>query len=173
MLMLLPLLAAPAIAGTVYKWTDERGVVHFGDVPPAPATGIRSETMPAAPPPVARPPQPTSDAPSDGAAAVPPGAGAEAVKEANVAVTDRQAEAIGPAAQSFRGKVKNQGGTEARDVFVAIVVTEPTQGDECLREEIDVEPSTLAPGAEGTFEAEFDNPCFHGPITADLSPEWR
>lgn len=170
--MLFPLLAAPAAAGTVYKWIDSRGVVHFGDVPPAQASGIRSETMPAPPPPVARPPQPKSDAPADGTAAQ-PGDGSAATKEANVVVTDSQAEPVGPAAQSFRGKVRNQGGTEARDVFITIVVTEPTQGAECLRDEIDVEPSTLGPGAEGTFQAEFDNPCFHGPITPELHAEWR
>jgi hypothetical protein len=166
--MLVALGAAPALAGTVYKWTDERGVVHFGDMPPAKGS---SEIMPEAPPPVALPPQPKAAAPAEGAAA--PSGDAAAVKEANVVITDRKAEAVAPAVQSFRGKVKNQGGTEARNVFVAIVVTEPVQGDECLRDEIEVDPSTLAPGAEGTFEAEFENPCFYGDVTAELSAEWR
>ena len=55
-LAVVALLATPALGGPVYKWTDARGVVHFGDVPPH-APGVNAQTMPAPPPPVARPPQ--------------------------------------------------------------------------------------------------------------------
>ena len=171
-LAVVALLATPALGGPVYKWTDARGVVHFGDVPPH-APGVNAETMPPAPPPVARPPQEAEATPADAAASAPGAAGEHGDGPARVAITDRDDEPVGPSTHAFRGKVKNQGGSEARDVYIAIVVNEPTQGDECLREEIDVEPSTLAPGAVGTYEAEFDNPCFHGPVAADLRPEWR
>lgn len=169
-LVLAVMLATPALAGPVYKWTDARGVVHFGDMPPAGA-GVNAETMPPAPPPVARPPQEVAATP--GAAAAAAGDGEHGEGPARVAITDRDEETLGPSVHAYRGKVKNQGGSEARDVYIAIVVNEPTQGEECLREEIDVEPSTLAPGAVGTYEAEFDNPCFHGPVDADLRPAWR
>jgi hypothetical protein len=171
-LAVVALLATPVLGGPVYKWTDARGVVHFGDVPPH-AAGVNAETMPPAPPPVARPPQEAEATPADAAAAAPAADGEHGEGPARVAITDRDDEPLGPSVHAFRGKVKNQGGSEARDVSVAIVVNEPTQGEECLREEIDVEPSTLAPGAVGTYEAEFDNPCFHGDVAADLRPEWR
>jgi hypothetical protein len=167
------LLSASAAGATVYKWTDARGIVHFSDVPPPTTSGIKAETMPEAPPPVARPPAPpiapqeapkTEEQPGDAAAPTGP---------AQVVLTDQQAETIRPTVQSFSGKVKNRGGVEARDVFITIRVTEPTQGDECVRDEIDVEPSTLAPGAEGTFSAEFESPCFHGPVTAELGAVWK
>jgi hypothetical protein len=173
------LLATTACAGTVYKWTDARGVVHYGDVPPPKASGIQTENMPDAPPPLVRQPiapaaPPIAPANGQGAkAAAPPDAAGAPSGPAKVVLVDRQAENVSPTVQSFRGRVKNQGGAEARDVYVAIRVTEPTQGDECVRDEIDVEPSTLGPGAEGTFEAEFDSPCFHGPVKAELSPEWQ
>jgi hypothetical protein len=101
-------------------------------------------------------------------AAVPPLQG-----PAHVALTDQKAEAVSADVQSFRGKVKNEGGVEARDVAIDVTVTEPAQGDECLHDRIDVEPSTLAPGAEASFEAQFQSPCFHGETQADLRVEWR
>jgi hypothetical protein len=169
------LAAAPVGAGTVYRWTDARGVVHFSDVPPQ---GVRSqaETLPDAPAPVVQPaPEPAAAEPAPAAAAAAPAPGAEKAPSgpARVVLTDQQADAAGPAVKSFHGRVKNTGGVEARDVFIDLVVTEPVQGDECLREAIEVTPSTLAPGAEGTYEAEFENPCFHGETTADLRAAWR
>jgi hypothetical protein len=166
------LLSASAAAATVYKWTDARGVVHFSDVPPPTTSGIKAETMPEAPPPVARPPAPPIS-PQEAGQAERAGADAAPSGPAQVVLTDQQAESIRPTVQSFSGKVKNRGGAEARDVFITIRVTEPTQGDECVRDEIDVEPSTLAPGAEGTFSAAFESPCFHGPVTAELSAVWK
>jgi hypothetical protein len=68
--------------------------------------------------------------------------------------------------------VKNEGGETARGVVVAIHVSEPIQGEECLTDEITVEPSSLAAGEKGTFSAEFDNPCFFGPTQAELRPDW-
>jgi len=167
MVALVALVAGAAAAGTVYRWTDENGTVHFGDVPPPHLKDFKTESLPDAPTPAA-----------EAAAALPAGAAkagdAPAPQgPARVVLSDQHAEAVNPGVQSFRGKVKNEGGSEARDVSIAIVVTEPTQGDECLHEAIDVDPSTLAPGAEGTYEAEFENPCFQGPTQAALHAEWR
>ena len=41
------ILSMPATAGSVYKWTDEQGRVHFGDRPPAAATVMRLDIRPA------------------------------------------------------------------------------------------------------------------------------
>jgi Domain of unknown function (DUF4124) len=156
-------IAAPAPAATVYRWTDANGTVHFGDAPPPHPARVETEDLPDVPAPATQAP----------AAEASPAAGKTPAGPARVALTDRKAEAVGPAAQLFRGTVKNEGGDEARDVAVNITVTEPVQGAECLHDRIDVEPSTLAPGAEGSFEARFENPCFHGPTDTDLRVEWR
>jgi hypothetical protein len=174
-------LAAGAYAGaeTVYKWTDAKGTVHFSDAPPPHGDEYKGEykkeDLPDAPPPAAG-----SDAAS--AEATPAAAESGAAKSADgkapagparVVLTDHKAVALGPSLQSYRGTVKNEGGVEARDVAIHIVVTEPIQGAECLHDQIDVQPSTLPPGGVGTFEAEFDNPCFHGPTEAALQAQWR
>ena len=156
---------------TVYRWTDENGTVHFADVPPAHVNHFTTEELPAVPPPARAAAGEAPPAAAD-AAATPMAEGAPS-GPARVVLKDKQAVAVGPSVQAFRGKVKNEGGDAARDIFVGIVVTEPVQGAECLRNEIDVEPSTLRPGEEGTFDAEFDNPCFHGPTDANLKVEWR
>ena len=39
--------AAPGLAGTTYKWVDERGHVHFSDTPPAKTPYETVETAPA------------------------------------------------------------------------------------------------------------------------------
>lgn len=160
--------AAIAHAATVYRWTDANGTVHFGDAPPPHSARVETEDLPDVPKPAA--PAPVDDVP---AGEVPPTVGKAPAGPAHVILTERKAEAVGPTAQSFRGTVKNEGGAEARDVSVDIAVTEPVQGAECLRDRINVEPSTLAPGAEGSFQAQFENPCFHGPTDADLKVEWR
>ena len=161
------LLATHATAATLYRWTDENGTVHFADTPPQHARQLKAETLPDAPPTPAPPAEagPAGDAtPADPEAAEGP---------ARVVVSDRHADPVGPAMLSVRGKVKNDGGAEAHDVSVAIVVTEPTQGDECLRDRMDVTPPDLASGAEGTFEAQFNSPCFYGPTEIDLRAQWR
>jgi hypothetical protein len=160
----------PVGAADVYRWTDERGVVHFSDVPPHHATQFSTQTMPDAPPPAPI----EAVTPAEGAAAAAaPEADAQPTGPAKVVLLDKNAVAVGPSTQAIRGKVKNTGGVPAREVSIDIIVTEPIQGAECLRETIDVEPSTLEPGEVGSFEAEFDNPCFNGPTDARLHTDWR
>ena len=161
-------LAVPsARSATVYRWTDANGTVHFGDAPPARGQ-VTTEDLPDAPTPAPAPPRAAGDTRNAGPAAVTTPQG-----PAHVTLSDQKAEAVSGDVQSFRGKVKNEGGTEAHNVVIDVTVTEPTQGDECLHDRIDVEPSTLAPGAEASFEAQFQSPCFHGETQADLRVEWR
>lgn len=158
--------AASARAAIVYTWTDANGTVHFGDAPPPRGSQVKTEYLPDVPTPAA----PAAD---DQAGRATPAADQTPQGPARVALTEQKAEAVSPRAQSFHGKVKNEGGAAAHDVAIDISVTEPTQGDECLHERMNVEPSTLAPGAEGTFEGQFESPCFEGPTQADLRVEWR
>jgi hypothetical protein len=159
-----------ADAAMVYRWVDEKGVVHFGDAPPAGTRDYQSETLPDAPP----APRPAAPAAQPVGASKGPSARAAAHGEpARVVLLESKTMAVGPSRQAIRGKVKNDGGAEARDIVISVLVTEPIQGAECLRDVIDVDPSTLAPGAEGSFAAEFDNPCFYGPTNAALTAEWR
>ena len=60
--------AAPA-SSQIYKWTDARGEVHFGDQPPSNATQIRGPTppaqSPAAPAPVSPPVSSAASTPAE------------------------------------------------------------------------------------------------------------
>jgi len=170
LMTLLLLTGRAAAAETVYRWTDQNGTLHFADAPPHHVEHFTTESLPDAP---RRAAAAASGAAEANAGAAAPPAADEKTGPAKVVLGDKQAVAVGPSVQAFRGKVKNQGGEAAQDVFIAIVVTEPIQGAECLRGEIDVNPSTLQPGQEGSFDARFDNPCFHGPTDADLRVEWR
>ena len=50
-LSLILLLGSYAIAQTVYKWTDEQGVVHFSDNPPPRGQQFEKQDIPTPPPP--------------------------------------------------------------------------------------------------------------------------
>jgi hypothetical protein len=171
--VLLVVLAGAAAEGqTLYRWTDERGVVHFADVPPPRGYTVTAESLPGTAP--ARPQAAAKQVAGDQPVAGEP---ADADKKQpqrppRVIITEHEEVDSGEAAQSFTGAVKNEGGSEARGVVIAIRVTEPTQGDECLVGEIEVTPSTLAPGDKGTYAADFNSPCFHGPTTAELNARW-
>ncbi len=167
MIALVALAVTCARSATVYRWTDANGTVHFGDAPPARGQ-VTTEDLPDVPTPIPAPPHAAEDSRNARPAAV-----ATLQGPAHVTLSDQKAEAVSGDVQSFRGKVKNEGGTEARDVTIDVTVTEPTQGDECLHDRIDIEPSTLAPGAEASFEAQFQSPCFHGETQAELRVEWR
>jgi Domain of unknown function (DUF4124) len=161
-------LASAATAGTVYRWTDQNGVVHFADNPPARGPAVTPQQLPDTVVPIS-PPEPDVAADATPSAEGTPGGNGPA----RVVISEQEQASVGPGVQSFTGRVKNEGGAEASGVVVAITVVEPSGGAECVRDHIDVEPSTLAPGAEGTFEARFQNPCFKGPTNAELRAEWR
>jgi hypothetical protein len=164
--LLFLLIAAVAGAGTVYRWVDENGVVHFGDVPP-PGKRAIEQNLPAPPP---RPAAAPAQAAAAGAGAATPATAATG--PARVVIVDRDEIPLGGSRHAVSGKVKNEGGQEARGVAVAIRVVEPIQGEECLTDEIVVSPSTLAAGEEGSFSADFDHPCFYGPTQSELRVEW-
>jgi len=159
----------PAAGQTVYRWRDEHGVLHFSQSPPPPGTAFQVRGMPT--------PQslPTQVAEQTPAARGSPVAGTPTPKlegEARVEIVSQSAQQLEPSVRLFRGTVKNAGGTAARDVVVIVDVTERQQGAECLHTEIEVTPSSLAPGETGTFEAEFENPCFFGDVSVRVQPDW-
>src|SRR5262245_11030698 len=126
----LALTAGAAEGGTMYRWTDERGVVHFADVPAANVqnyTALQFSIDPPARPAAAQPavaPGAGAVAPArqSGAGAMPP---APATGPPRIVILDRDEVALGDTELSFSGKVENQGGSEAREVAIAIRVVEP------------------------------------------------
>lgn len=161
---------ARADAQKIYSWTDENGVVHFADAPPTNREFSVEDLPQGAPPPATdRTPATGGEAASEGR---PEDETAEGTAPANVVIEEQSSQSGGGPIQSYSGTVKNVGGKEARNVRIAIKVTETVQGAECLEEQIEVKPSTLPPGESGTFSAEFENPCFHGPTDSKLRPEW-
>jgi hypothetical protein len=91
---------------------------------------------------------------------------------ARVEIKEQEVNPAGEATSEFSGKVENVGGSRASDVVVIIEVTETNQGADCLREEVDVSPSSLDPGEKGSYSVTLSNPCFYGPIAANVRPEW-
>jgi hypothetical protein len=153
----------------VYRWTDAQGGVHFTQSPPPPDTQFEVRNMPGSPSTPAPPANETAAEPE----ATP--AGTPATKHegtARVELGKQSTQEVGPSTRLFEGTVQNVGGTEARNVVVRVTVTETQQGDECLQAEIDISPSSLPPGASGTFEAKFDNPCFFGNVSIRMEPDW-
>jgi hypothetical protein len=160
-----------AAAQPVYKWTDERGVVHFSDTAPPKGTEFQLRDLPP-PPPV----PPTAEPVQGGAGETGPTQGATPSSTpsgpASLEITEQEEEAVGESTHEYRGKVKNVGGTTASDVVVLIRVTDSNQGAECVNEEVEVRPSDLGAGETGTYSAQFSNPCYFGPTTASIRPDW-
>lgn len=157
------------VGQTVYRWTDERGGVHFTQSPPPHGEQFEVRDIPGRP----SAPAPPADETAAGPDATP--AGTPAPKQEGAARVDlvkQSAQEVGPSTRLFKGTVQNAGAAEARNVVVHLTVTETQQGDECLQTEIDVTPSSLPPGASGTFEAEFDDPCFFGKVSVHMEPDW-
>ena len=174
--IIVALLVTPAGAADVYHWTDANGVVHFADVPP-PHVKADSRTLPpvvplAVPAPgEAAAPAQAKDAGSAGGAAAPEQAAATG--PAQVVVTRQDEESLGGNHHAYSGTVKNEGGSPAHSVSVAIRVIESSQqGDECLTDQIAVSPSTLAPGESGRFSAEFSHPCFAADTQTSFETVW-
>lgn len=168
----LSLTATPVGGQPVYRWTDQRGVVHFSDQPPPRGTKFELRDMPVPPTPAA---VVGAEVPADAGvaeAAATPKAQPK-TRAARIEITEHETQPAGSGVQEFDGTVRNIGGSVAEDVVVIIRVTEPVQGAQCLREEVDVDPPTLPPDASGTFSVRLQNPCFLGPTTVDMRPDWR
>ena len=162
------------LAQRVYRWTDERGVVHFSDSPPPAGANIEVKDLPrqvSAPAPAEEPPgaKPASNEQATAATTPTP----KRAGKANVQILDQDQAHAGDAVYEFSGKVENTGGQTAEDVVVNITVTEPNQGARCASEQVEVDPPTLAPGQKGNYFVSLENPCFHGPIDAQVEPDWQ
>jgi hypothetical protein len=158
------------MARPLYRWVDAQGRVHFSQSPPTGGEKFEFLDMPSRP----SAPEPTvGDTPAQ-PAATPAGTPAPTrAGPARVELGKQSAQQVGPSTRLFKGTVKNVGGAEARNVVVHLTVTETQQGAECLQADLDVTPSSLQPGASGTFEAEFDNPCFFDNVSIRMEPDWE
>lgn len=176
------LLGSVVSAQTVYRWEDERGVVHFSDAPPRDAKNVESRKMRASKPAIRATGDPSGAAlepegdskkdPQQTESKKKPATADSASGAARVEIKEKDVSPVGEATNEFSGEVENVGGSRANDVVVIIEVTETNQGAHCLREEVDVSPSSLDPGERGSFSVTLSNPCFHGPIDPDLRAEW-
>lgn len=158
-------------AQTIYKWTDDRGVVHFSDSPPADTKGIEERQLPAVPLTKSEPAEP-GEKPETGEAEAMTTPGAAPSDPARVILVSRKTPRTGPSAMHIIGEVKNVGGADARGVSVAISAVDSTQGTPCLQEEAAVMPSTLHAGETGNFDVDLDSPCLYGTPNLDIKPVW-
>lgn len=152
-----------AAAQTVYKWTDEHGIIHFADTPPAGTQTVEERHLSG--PPAAQPraePAPEAPAGKKDAAAGP----------ARVIVAVRKTPRVGPSALHVGGEVRNVGSADAERVAVTVSAVDRQQGNPCFSEQILVKPPTLHPGESGTFDAEIDSPCLIGQSRVDIAPVW-
>jgi len=169
-------ISGAASAQTFYKWTDERGVVHFSDAPPPPRTGGVEERK--LPPPSS---QESALAESPGAAAAsatePDAIGKKSAEPgegpAHVIIVSRQTPRTGPSTLHVLGEVKNVGGDDAHAVGVTITALDSSQGAPCLTQQVAVAPSTLRAGETGQFDIDVDSPCLLGEANVDVAPAWE
>jgi Domain of unknown function (DUF4124) len=164
------LCAQPVGAQTVYKWTDEGGVVHFSDVPPPAGQKYEerkgsAETSTGGEAPEGKQPAATPEAP--GSAKEEPFAG-----PARVIVTRREAVKREAQERHLIGEVKNVGGEAASGVGVTARITD-SQGGDCGSEEVPVLPSTLDPGQTGNFDSTVNSPCFIEGGNVDVEAHWQ
>ncbi len=160
-----------AAAQTYYKWTDDRGVVHFSDQAPMQTKGVEERQLPPGPPPAeeaASPPEPLSPGTTAGRGEAPPAQG-----PAQVIVVSQQSPRTGASSIHVAGKVKNVGGGDARHVAVTISAVDSQQGNPCLQEEVPVTPPTLRSGETAGFDTDVDSPCLFGDPKVHIDPVWE
>lgn len=175
-------LATASWAGEVYRWTDANGVLHIADVPPPHVHSVETQNLPVTKP---RPTEqvaaatpvegtPTAGTPVAGTPGTPGATPATKADKgpAHVVITERNEDSLGDTRHGVSGTVENKGGNAAHDVVVAVHVTSPAQGDDCMSDEIEV-ASTLEPGEKAEFSADLDHPCFRGPTQVDMRAQWQ
>ncbi|HVO24275.1 MAG TPA: DUF4124 domain-containing protein [Candidatus Margulisiibacteriota bacterium] len=147
---------------TFYKWTDDRGIVHFSDSPPVNTKNVEERNLP---------PQAPGTPEEGGEQGAPPDAKTSGANDgpAHVVLVSRRAPRTGPSAVHVSGKVKNVGGEDARGVAVIVSAVDMTAGTPCLHEELNVSPPSLRPGETGTFDATIDDPCLSGGTPVDIT----
>ncbi len=156
-----------AHADVVYQWTDQRGVVHFSDVPPEAAPNVRQRELPAPPPAPTAAATPAST--PGGTAAGPTGA----AEPARVVLAAQQTSRVAPDAVRVVGTVRNEGDAPARAVTVALSANDVGQNNPCLERRLAVQPEELAPHESGTFDAVVESPCLFGDPPVQLQPTWE
>ncbi len=161
-----------AIAQTYYKWTDNRGVVHFSDQAPAQGKGVEERQLPPVSEGAGSSAQPAPVDTEEGTQAKKADAG-PTEGPAQVVVVSHQSPRTGPSAMHIHGKVKNVGGEDAQRVSVTISAVDSQQGNPCLHDEVPVTPSTLHPGETGKFDTHVDSPCLFGDAKVDIGPVWE
>lgn len=164
--------SAVAAAQTFYKWTDDRGVVHFSDSAPSRSQNVEERNIHVAPM-VTKPEDPTDEADADTAAdsGQPKGKGGDG--PAKIVIASRKLPRTGPSTMHVSGEVKNVGGQRAQAVSVNITAVDSAQGTSCLDEAADVTPGTLGPGETGNFDISLDSPCLYGQTKVSLEPVWE
>ena len=153
-------------AQTVYKWTDERGVIHFADEAPPNVHAEKRDL----------PPVPDRQRDSDEVKATEESAEKNTPagkRPARVVVVSHKVAHSSPTVAHVSGKVENAGGAEAAGVGVTLSVLDATQGNPCLDQQAEVNPSTLPPGESGDFEVDLDSPCLAGNSTVHVKPLWK
>lgn len=158
-----------AAAQRIYRWTDENGVVHFGNQPPANTHAEEKRLPPPPPPPPTKPPESTPTA-GDSESAEP---AAEPQTSSDIIFGDIETALVEGSVQRFSGTVKNSGTTVARNVSVDIRVTSDGGNEECVRQRTAVAPRDLAPGASGRYLVDVESPCFLGATNAELQTRWN
>ncbi|MCX8071356.1 MAG: DUF4124 domain-containing protein [Candidatus Binatia bacterium] len=159
--------ASVALAQRYYKWTDERGVVHFSDHPPAGRQAAEERVLPPRPAATDAPTQPPAEA---AAAATPQRAQSGA---ARVVIAKQEVERLTPNSIRVSGELRNTGGSEARRVVLVVKATDAVQGNPCLEREISPAQDTLAPEGSTGFEAEITDPCLYGEPPVELAVRWE
>lgn len=161
-----------AHAQTFYKWTDDRGVVHFSDQQPANVNGLEERHLPPVPASEAAtteaPENPESQPAQPGASGAPVAQGPP-----QVVLISHETPRTGPSAIHVSGEVKNVGGEEARGVSVTITALDDTQGNPCLQQATTVSPPTLRSGDSGSFDLDLDSPCLFGDPSVSITPAWE
>jgi len=166
---------------TIYRWTDDRGVVHFGHLPPAGQNAEERHMRKRPTPKVEEAEEKKTDeddeksaSPANDDDAKPDEESEQEQSSSSVILDNDETALVGGAVQRFTGRVKNLGNAIARDVAVDILVAADNRvGDECLRYRAAVTPAVLAPGASGTYAVEIENPCFAGGTRADVQARWN
>jgi uncharacterized protein DUF4124 len=174
--------SAPIFGQTFYKWTDDKGVVHFSDSPPSRVPNVEERTL-HVPPVVAKPGDAADDAAAatgdqakatDAASGAPTGESKSVPQgPAKIVIVSAKKPRTGPSSMHITGEVKNVGGKDAQHVAVNVVAVDMTQGTQCLEQEAEVAPATLQPGGTGNFDVDIDNPCLFGEANVDVKPLWE
>ena len=183
-----------ASAQTFFKWTDERGVVHFSDSPPPRTRKVEERTLNVPPVVTGAAQAPAESEATENGEAGKAESGGEATSAklskpeggetakakdqsargpAKVVLVAREAPRTGPSALHVSGEVKNVGGQQAESVVVSITAVDSTQGTPCLEEEAEVTPGSLRPGETGNFDIDLDSPCLYGDPNLDVRPDWE